>query len=133
MLHSLSKSLVIVTLLFVFLGQTMVSTSMACEMSMNTDMQNLHHTNVVNQKHDMHGSMSLAMQDHAEHHAKMPKDADCCKIDCHCPMSACSSLLFIGANQFTSPRISVGEPMVSATLTLPVSIIAALYRPPIFA
>jgi hypothetical protein len=104
-LYSLkSKSLMVILMLLVFVGQASASTVMPCEMNALTSMDDMS---------DMSSS-----------------EMDCCDQDCSCPMGSCVSAVFINTPVLIEPELISPKINQSPTRVL-MQTLTSLYRPPI--
>ncbi|NQZ07863.1 MAG: hypothetical protein HRT35_11940 [Algicola sp.] len=104
------KSLMVVLMLLVFVGQATASAVMPCEMDAQTSI----------------GSM---MMDH-DMSDMASGDMNCCDQDCSCPMGSCVSAVFINTPVLIEPELNSQKIVQYSTQGL-IQTLTSLYRPPI--
>ena len=146
MVNSLSKVLVVATMLIALVGQAFAYSAMSCEM---TGASHGSHINMAADTHsDMnHDGMHHGVVDHdvIDHgvvdHSLMNHDTadlsntdeDCCESECSCPASACTNLSIVNSEASSSAMIQISEAVSMQPTSQTKSISSSLYRPPIFA
>ena len=118
-----SKLLVILLMLFAFVGQTVAAHLLITCQEPNknellvfvndTNIKNSFNTNHVNQNKDCCSSA-------------------CCELDCNCAANACSSVMYVYSDMVFNHVMLFAESFFQSQTTQPNTIISFLYRPPIF-
>ncbi|WP_157368843.1 CopL family metal-binding regulatory protein [Algicola sagamiensis] len=135
MRSTICKFIVMTTMLFALLGQTLVYASMSCEMSLHQSMsqhRSISHTSASHASMVMHSEMDYSQIQH--NMDTVPSDhEDCCDTECTCPANACISFVFVLSDFVSTPYAISNHKISIALLSQQQQAIQSLYRPPIFA
>ena len=152
-----TNTLVIMTMLFAFIGQAFAYSSMACLMVNNSlpsgtsmfvsSTSTMNHGEVDHAqmghktpaKAKSHSSMSDDMihnmghgTDHSSQSLKSKAD-DCCDHDCNCPENVCTNVLVITSYNAPTSVVNSTAAIVNRLFNIKASYQKSLFKPPIFA
>ncbi|MFC3031545.1 hypothetical protein ACFOEE_03280 [Pseudoalteromonas fenneropenaei] len=127
----ISTTLIVITMLLAVMVQGLAYAAMPCH-AMGAQMHQMNSE----EKND-HSTMAMQNHDAMTHKMTVADDmasmADCCKVECHCPTHACSSVHFV-AIQWLDDLAPVTASRINSTLNyIPAAPLGSLYRPPILA
>ena len=122
----INKTLMVLLLCLIFIGQSMASISMFYSM---TSMQSMADTSSMTSPH--HNMSDMSDCDEATTPCSTTSTEDCCAQECDCLTSGCST-----ASAFTTvihyiPEIAISNKIASATTLVTSQTPTSLYRPPI--
>ncbi len=112
-LYSLiSKSLMVVLMLLVFVGQASAFTVVPCEMNGQASMMS-------GMSHPIHDMSDMASS-----------DMDCCDQECSCPMGSCVSAVLFNTPVLIEPEL-ISQKIIQSPTRVLMQTLTSLYRPPI--
>ncbi|TQF70094.1 hypothetical protein [Pseudoalteromonas luteoviolacea] len=122
MLKTLTNLLIIMTMLFTFIGQAAA----------------YHFIPVIQKDSDPHlSSTQVQLQEFPELHTQSEEQDDCCEIDCCeteciCPSNACIAFVYLNSNSRPANASAPSELVFVNHIGHPNNLSDTLYRPPIF-
>ncbi|MGJ8693007.1 MAG: hypothetical protein ACSHW0_11060 [Thalassotalea sp.] len=153
MITKISQKIVVVFMLFAFIGQAFGYSTMSCDMAASTHQHLM--SSAMSSNTTAHMAMGHMATGHMEiDHAAMGHTApsahdnmaqqitssssaqvnsgDCCDVECDCPANACSSLSLLFANMVSSKISPAIEKIHYLDFSIPQLRNKSLFRPPIF-
>jgi len=118
--------LLVITMLFAFVGQGWANSAMSCEMATASHQS---HTSLMMDHESMsHENMNHVMMSHEN----MKNDESCCESECPCPTSACSTASIIHSEYLAEHINLVNDLVIIQDVNRTQSLPSSLFRPPIF-
>jgi hypothetical protein len=122
----INKTLMVLLLCLIFIGQSMASISMFYSM---TSMQSMADTSSMTSPH--HNMSDMSDCDEVTTACSTTATEDCCAQECDCLTSGCSTASAFTAVIHYIPEIAIANKIASATTLVTSQTPTSLYRPPI--
>ena len=122
-----NKTVMVILLCLIFIGQSMASSTMFYKMAAMSTMKSISHTDMI--ESNMHASMGHGVTnvDSNETNAM-----DCSKQECKCSVNGCSVPSAFSEILITRATIELATKIHSHSNILPEQALSSLFRPPIF-
>lgn len=128
MYKSLSKLLIMMTILVAFVGQAMASHFLTFDDANVNQQVNIQQQSAVEFDKNNDAKATADTSNDVDDCC----DTDCCEGECFCPANACVSMVYLNNSLDQSSLILINEFALATTQKNPQNIVSSLYRPPIF-
>lgn len=127
MAFNLSKTVMVLLLCLIFVGQAMASTVMSCHMMSMESVNGQAQAHVMStMAHSAHSMVNNSTSDELEKSTE-----DCCEKNCNCFTGGCSSIAMLNKNLNTNLVIEFPTKITSVASLTTSQRLTSLYRPPI--
>ena len=139
MLKSLSKLLLMITLLVAFVGQAMAvhfvvpleetleQHTKVVQVNVSSDTNNVTNTNI-----NTNTNTTVVLEHQAEESEDDCCEVECCENECICPANSCASFIYLQCSSYLSESVALTESLLPSVIKDTHFIATSLYRPPIF-
>lgn len=126
----INKTLMVLLLCLIFIGQSMASMTMFYKM---TSMQSMSNVSDISSMTSSHHNMSNMTDCNEEMMttASTTTTEECCTQECDCLTSGCSTISAFSAVMHYTPDIAISSKIVSSSALVTSQALTSLYRPPI--
>jgi|GEM_PF-2551215 len=122
-----NKTVMIMLLCLIFIGQSMASSTMFYKMTAMSAMGNMSHTSSMKMDTMVHHVENTVINAHSNESST----AECCQQECKCFASGCSAPSAFSKTFTTDILVEASTKIQNHNLVLPEQALSSLFRPPI--